>query len=377
MDEQNLPESKRQRLAVSKNEAKDTHKISSGGVLALPANVLSNCFSFLGPSGHYYFLASVCKDFKVAVDELYQGNYNTSIESIITSMSTIRHVFEVIESDVESNVVKERIYDMMKEAVYKYDRPDLLEVIGVDKYTLSMDNFFAIENTLDAIEAATVYNSTEIMRSIITHEEGVIDNCLDCMKKIPDWYDFNGILSKSSAACDAHMISQLVEKGVEFDGISIVYSLTRRDIETFKCLLDIVQIEQDVMRLPIILNALQHEMHLDAMKCLKGKKYFEKKENLLLAIWIICSKDFDLHFACLDPILKLLLEDRLDKSVDFFLQVLCCCIVHERMDILSYIHENCRCIDTGISRFLTHFAEKRNMNIPSVTNLRRTLSNLP
>ncbi|GFH49977.1 predicted protein [Chaetoceros tenuissimus] len=214
MDEQNLPESKRQRLAVSKNEqAKVIQMKSSGGVLALPSGVLSNCFSFLGACSHYYFLASVCKDFKVAVDELYQGNCNTSIESIITSMSTIRHVQEIVrfEDEYYGDDMDYRMYCMIKEAIYKYDRPDLLEFIGINKYTYYMGSKSESEETLEVIAAAAENNSTEIMRSIITHEAKVIEQCVK--KPVWGWYDIKRILSKSSAACDPEMICQMVERG--------------------------------------------------------------------------------------------------------------------------------------------------------------------
>ena len=377
MDEDS-PKSKRQRLpVVSKNEeAKDTHTSSSRGVITLPTGVLSNCFSFLGSSGHYYFLASVCKDFKVAVDELYQGNCNTSIEAIITSMSTIEHVFNVIDIEDEYYVdrMEDRMYGMISEAIYKYDRPDLLEFLGIDKYTFYAGSVSESEDTLNAMISAIKHNSTEIMRSIIVHEAKVIEQCV----KTPVWgyYDIkHSILLKISAACDPEMIGKLVEKGVEFDYKSIEYSLTRTDLDTFKCLLDIVQVEDERMKESIILKALQHGMHLDAMKCLKGKKYFKNKNTLVATIWTICSKHFALDFDCLDPILKLLLEGRLDKNDISFLMVLCCCVVHKRMDILSYIHEQIRRIDAGFKRALIQFAEMR--NIPDVTNLRRTLSNLP
>lgn len=374
MDEQHLPKSKRQRLAVvSKNEAKDTHTGTSGGVLTLPIGVLSNCFSFLGSSGRYYFLASVCKYFKAAVHELYQGNCNTSIEAIIASVSTVRHVEEIIrlEDEYYGDDMEYRMHCMIREATYKYDRPDLLEYIGVNKYTLSMICTSEAEETFGAIMEATENNCTEIMRSIIVHELDVISRCLRIYENCPDWGTRWGgdsikrILSKSSAACDPEMISQLVEKGVKFDNISIEYSLTRKDLDTFKCLLDKVQIDKDKMRLPIILKALQHEMHLDAMKCLKEKHYFET----------IFSENNEMDVSCVDRPLRLLFEGRLDNIDKYFGMVLGCCLVFERIDMLSYIHENFRRLNTKMRRFLIQFAEEK--YTASVANFQRTLSNLP
>lgn len=84
-------------------------------------------------------------------------------------------------------------------------------------------------------------------------------------------YDIKHILSTSPAACDSEMIGQLIYKGVKFDAISIECSLRRTDLDTFKCLLNIVQVEDEQIKESIILKAAKHEMHLDAMKCLKEK----------------------------------------------------------------------------------------------------------
>ena len=73
--------------------------------------------------------------------------------------------------------------------------------------------------------------------------------------------------------------------------------------------------------------------------------------------------------------MKSLLEGRLDKNDIYFLMVLCGCVVNKRMDILSNIHEEIQRIDVRVRVRVIQFAEMR--NIPDVTNLRRTLSNLP
>ena len=64
--------------------------------IPLPIHVLRHCLSFLGSSDNYYFLASVCKDFKTAVEQLYGDNRNTSAESIIATVSTCNHVLDLM-----------------------------------------------------------------------------------------------------------------------------------------------------------------------------------------------------------------------------------------------------------------------------------------
>ena len=104
------------------------------------------------------------------------------------------------------------------------------------------------------------------------------------------------------------------------------------------------------------------------------KQYFENDRRLQWLFGLIYDRDSDLDFVSLDPVLKFLLDGRLENNVKFFAMALGCCLVYERMDILRYIHEKIRRIDTPMSRILIQLAEES--NIPGVPNLQRILSNL-
>ena len=115
--------SKRRRLAKASFEKDKGGVRDSSRLSALPTQVLGNCFSFLGPSGHYYFLASVCKDFKVAVEELYGDDRNTSVGSILTSISTCRHVMEMTSGEEYEQIIQEKITN----AVFSSQRIDIFQ----------------------------------------------------------------------------------------------------------------------------------------------------------------------------------------------------------------------------------------------------------
>lgn len=197
--------------------------------LSLPTHVLSHCFSFLGSSGHYYFLASVCKEFKVAVEELYQGNRNTSMDSIISSLSTYRHVIKIVDYNT--------IYEEIVNAIFKNDRVDIFAEV---RKKLEM---------MRSVNLAIVHCSTEIMRSIITDEEVVY-----AMMNYPTHVCV-------SSACDRHMIQYLIEKGMKFNASSVDSALRRKDLETFRYLLDFVSIanEDFNVRNYVFDAALKHE----------------------------------------------------------------------------------------------------------------------
>ncbi|GFH61379.1 predicted protein [Chaetoceros tenuissimus] len=76
-------------------------KSKSNSTIPLPTHILRHCLSFLGSTDNYYFLASVCKDFKTAVEQLYGDNRNTSAESIIATVSTCNHVHGLIFEDMD------------------------------------------------------------------------------------------------------------------------------------------------------------------------------------------------------------------------------------------------------------------------------------
>ncbi|GFH49981.1 predicted protein [Chaetoceros tenuissimus] len=346
---EHIPTSKRQRLAVvSKNEeAKDTHTRIGGGILTLPSGVLSNCFSFLGPSGHYYFLASVCKDFKVAVDELYDDDRNTSMNSILTSVSTCTHVMSLSDELVPDGV---SILPKVITAVFENDRLDLYQDVLL-KNDLT---------TMLFMTNAIRYKSTEIMRSIITNEQIIylLKNSQppEGMQIEATSKEIKIIVQAIVAACDPQMIHQLVEKGVVFDVSSIFHSLRRKDLETFKCLLDILGHDEVDNRdvVSIFRSLLEHEMHFDAIKYLKQKGYFDD-EAVLTATIIYTIRT---RAAAGENIVKALLEDLSDNIDRSFKMIISVCILSECMDVLSYIHESVKRIDIDL---WIHFAERQNL----------------
>ncbi|GFH49983.1 predicted protein [Chaetoceros tenuissimus] len=286
----------------------------------LPTHVLSHCFSFLGSSGHYYFLASVCRDFRIAVEELYQGSRNTSMDSIISSVSTYRHIIKI----VDSNTICEEIF----KAIFRKDRVEIFTEIS-NKLEIMVSVHLAIANC-----------STEIMRSIITDEKVVYE-----MMNYPTHVCV-------SSACDVSMIQYLMDKGVKFNASSVESALRRKDLETFRYLLDFVDVaNEDVnVRNYIFHAAWKHEHNIDAMRLLK-----EKKQN--------GYDSYVIEFVCraLDDnisldLVKILLEDAqwLKHDVLCYFPFLGACISAQRTDILSFIHHSIREIDVN---FCLRFAE--------------------
>lgn len=83
---------------ANEHEANITNTRNS--TIQLPT-ILSHCLSFLGSSDNHYFLASLSKAFKTAVEQLYEGNQNTSAESITTSVSNCNHAIDLIVGDTD------------------------------------------------------------------------------------------------------------------------------------------------------------------------------------------------------------------------------------------------------------------------------------
>ncbi|GFH57195.1 predicted protein [Chaetoceros tenuissimus] len=89
---------KRQRIATTPSKVTD-----------LTNDILKHYFSFLGKkTGCYYFLASVCKDFKALVEEQYGDDRNTSADSILSSKSTCFHVSNILDQDPTDNVALQK-----------------------------------------------------------------------------------------------------------------------------------------------------------------------------------------------------------------------------------------------------------------------------
>ncbi|GFH49979.1 predicted protein [Chaetoceros tenuissimus] len=315
----------------------------------LPTGVLSNCFSFLGSSGHYYFLASVCKDFKVAVEELYGDDRNTSMDSILTSISTCEHVLELLF--VENALTQTKVIT----AVFENDRLDLFIDVIMKAYRIPR-----LQNYITAMAKAMRDKSTEIMRFIIKNDEIIY---LLKNKEPPEGIqiketaeDIEFAVQGIAAACDPDMIHQLVEKGVVFNANSIIHCLRREDIETFKCLVDIVDVGHEELQMEqwVIFQALEHEMNLDAIKYLKQKGYFHNQDTLRRVIFSTIQK----KEAAAINVVKVVLEGWHDISDDCISLIIILCINEECMDILSYIHESIQRIN--IDRWI-QYAEMENL----------------
>lgn len=286
---------------------------SASSSLSLPTHVLSHCFSFLGSSGHYYFLASVCKEFKVALEELYQGSRNTSMESIISSVSTYRHVIKIVDCNT--------IYEEIVNAIFRNDRVDIFAEVR-KKFEM-----------MRSLHLAIVHCSTEIMRSIITDEEVVYE-----MMNYP-------IHVFVSSACDRNMIQYLIEKGVKFNASSVDSALRRKDLETFRYLLDFVSVanEDFNVRNYIFDAALKHENNKDAMRLLKQKR--QDGDDTYVIEFVCRALDDDVSL----DLVKILLEDAqwLKHDVLCYYPFLGACISAKRTDILSFLHHSIREIDVN------------------------------
>ena len=329
----------------------------------LPANVLSNCFSFLGSSGHYYFLASVCKDFKVAVDELYGDARNTSMDSINTSVSTCTHVINRMSRNEIPNVSEKII-----ENVFKHDRLDIFEGVVACISDAVLSDTHNLQGYVEHVRSAIGSISTKIMRSMINENEHIIYLLKNLrppegMEIEESYDDLKALVQQMSAACDPEMIRVLVEKGVEFDsGSVVVHSLRREDIETFKYLLDIVSVENEHDIQSIVLTALQHKMKLEAITALKERDYFADETNFVNAMFFAIRKPDGLN------VVKILCANQNDLHSNKLTMIAGFCVMSERMDILSYLHESIQKIDIDLC---LRIAELNNLT--EVVNHLRTL----
>lgn len=313
--------------------------------LKIPSHILGHCFSFLGSSGHYYFLASVCKDFRAAVKELYKGNYNTSAESIISSVSTCRHVYRTVQYQIRMKIT---------EAIFRNDRVDVFKDMS---QTLTL---LCPSNAREAI----AQQSTEILRFIITDEEMFLQMKNEIsLSKANNNYVPLVILAPST--CDVDMIQHLLQKGIEFKPLSVLQTLLRKSLDTFECLLGIVSFEDFEMaqKCEMIEMALDHEKHIQAIKILRATSIFNNEELLFHAF-----RHSYRRYNLLVEHIKVLLEDRNDLSNAAFKGLMYFCVMEERLDILKYIHESIQRIDVEYCYRIAEQNNKQEM-IPSLLEM--------
>ncbi|GFH49975.1 predicted protein [Chaetoceros tenuissimus] len=343
---------KRRRIDTAFTEKKDTKggERCSSRLSSLPTQVLGNCFSFLGKSGHYYFLASVCKDFKVAVDELYGDDRNTSVDSILTSVSTCKHVIDITSGEEHDHIIQDNI----TQTVFKNERVDIFQ--HVLRPSLNPSDV----NTLRYIVNAIKHKSTEVMRFMISHESviefiKVCQNIEDISRQFPTSEHAKFVIRYLSVPCDVSMIKYLMEKGIQFNYRSIPESLIRDNLDTFEYLLDTVSLEtmeSDVLQMTIS-KAIQHEKAIDAIRILKGKVNFGYTD-------LVYSFSFIIHHNGNLDLIELFLKGQCEairlNAVKF---LLCTCIEKERMDVLSHIFDSSSISSIDLDGCLP-FAEARN-----------------
>ena len=334
-------------------------RTSSSKLSSLPTQVLGNCFSFLGSSGHYYFLASVCKDFKVAVDELYGDDRNTSIDSILTSASACRHVIEMTSGEEHEQIIQHHI----TEAVFKNERVDIFQ--NVFRPSLNPSDVHTLRYIVHAIK----HKSTEVMRFMISHESiieflKVCQTSEDKSRPFPTYEHAKFVIRYLSVPCDVSMIKYLMEKGIQFNYRSILESLIRDNLDTFEYLLDTISLEamETDMLKRTISKAIQHDKAIDAIRILRRKVNFG-------ILQLKHSFSFVIHFNAslnlIDVLLKGLGEDVRLEAVKF---LVCICIEKERVDVLSYLYDSK--LKTNFDDCL-HLAESENK--PKVSRFIREL----
>ena len=230
----------------------------------LPTQVLRHCLSFLGSSDNYYFFASVSKDFKTAVEELYGEYRNTSAESITATVSTCNHVFDLIMGGTDlTEIEKGVLIHNISAAVFRNERIDIFERSIKPLYEATgMMNQCAL--------FAITHNSTEIMRLAIKDTENV--------RFLKEYELQKGVFLASCApsVCDVGMIKELIDHGVDFNGESLVFALQRDDLATFEYLLDVVKVYTERERQAIIRSALSHRDYADAFEMLMRKGFIRK-----------------------------------------------------------------------------------------------------
>ncbi|GFH61378.1 predicted protein [Chaetoceros tenuissimus] len=298
-------------------------KSKSNSSIPLPTHILRHCLSFLGSSDNYYFLASVSKDFKTVVEQLYGDNRNTSAESIIATVSRCNHVIDLIMGDTElAEEEKAVIAEKIAKVIFYNDKVVIFEQSVMPKCETS-------EGIRKIVGYAITERSTEIMRTIIKNKENV-----QIMKDqmVEDGVPLAVFVS---AACDVSMIKELIDHGVEFKGESLVFALNRDDLQTFEYLLDTVEVYTEP--LAIIRKALVHQKYIDAFEMLMTKECFRVIDLRIVLLRLVVTSH-----ATLDLVQFLLGHSSHEIEIDesFFRHLIFACIEERRMDLLTYINSS-------------------------------------
>lgn len=313
----------------------DLVKSKSSTNKAFPIDTLRHCLSFLGSSDNYYFLASVCKDFKTVVEQLYRGNRNTSTESIIATVSTCNHVIDLFLGRMNLIPEEIRVYiGKIKKCVFDNDRVDIFEESIKPVRTNFLKETIMIGYMKEYILSAINYRSTEIMRSIIKNQKNV-----QFMKYQMSRDDVPvSLASNAPAACDVHMIKDLIRYGVVFNAISLLFALKRNDLDTFEYLVDVVKVRvcDREEKIKVVFEALAHQKYNDAYEMLmrNGIVCFTALEQISLCMITTQNPTLDR--------VKFLLECfRYENTSDrdqFLHHLICVCVKMRRMDILTYMN---------------------------------------
>ena len=343
-------------LNANEQHGMELIKSKSSTIKALPIDTLRHCLSFLGSSDNYYFLASVCKDFKTVVEQLYRGNRNTSTESIIATVSTCNHVFDLLFGDTDLTKKEREVYiEKVAIKIFVNDRVDIFEGSIIPVRTTAEKEKVMIGNMKMYILSAINHRSTEIMRSIIKNQKNV-----QFMKvQINTRRNGFSLASHATAACDVHMIKELIDHGVAFNADSLFYALRRDDLDTFKYLVDVVKVQvyDRKEKALIVCDVLGHQKCNDAFEMLMRHGFVCFTDLREVLLYTIAS-----HKPTLDLVKRLLgilvNEIEIDDSDVFFHHLVSACIEAEerRLDILSYISTSIREID--VQSFISFYEDK-------------------
>ena len=336
-------------LNANEQHGMDLVKSKSSTNKALPIDILRHCLSFLGSSDNYYFLASVCKDFKTVVEQLYRGNRNTSTESIIATVSTCNHVFDLLFGDTDLTKKEREVYiEKVAIKIFVNDRVDIFEGSIIPVRTTAEKEKVMIGNMKMYILSAINHRSTEIMRSIIKNQKNV-----QFMKvQINTRRNGFSLASHATAACDVHMIKELIDHGVAFNADSLFYALRRDDLDTFEYLVDVVKVRvcDREEKIKVVFEALTHQKYNDAYEMLmrNGFVCFTALEQISLCMITTQNPTLDrVKF-----LLGCLRYENTSNRDQFLHHLICVCVKMRRMDILTYMNTS-REID--VESFVLYF----------------------
>ncbi|GFH57196.1 predicted protein [Chaetoceros tenuissimus] len=164
----------------------------------------------------------------------------------------------------------------------------------------------------------------------------------------PSVDDVTMIVQTISVACDPQMIKDLVGSGVVFSFKSVIHSLKRKNIETFRCLLDIVPLEDEDEIHSIIIGALRNDLRIEAAKCLSERNYFAQVIFFGTAMYIVITE----NVANAMDLVNMFCDAKPYLSQPDFNILVYTCMMFEKMDVLSYLHKSFRKIDLEYCRQL-------------------------